>query len=61
MIKENGHSNEQNMILKKDIEKQEWESLIDLNEKTLNQFKHIAIEYHFDDKKEFKRIIYIII
>ena len=40
MIKENGHSNEQNMFLKIDIEKLEWESLIDLNEKTLNQFKH---------------------
>ena len=49
------------MILKKDIEKLEWESLIDFNENTLNQFKHITIEYHFDDKKEFKRIIYIII
>ena len=48
------------MILKIDIEKLEWESLIDLNEKTLNKFKYIAIEYHFDDKKEFKRIIYII-
>ena len=48
------------MILKIDIEKLEWESLIDWNEKTLNKFKYIAIEYHFDDKKEFKRIIYII-
>ena len=51
LIKENGHTNSKNMILKMDIEKWEWESLIDLNEETLNQFKYIAIEYHFDDEK----------
>ena len=51
LIEENGHTNEENMILKMDIEKCEWESLIDLNEETLNQFKYIAIEYHFDDEK----------
>ena len=51
LIKENGHTNEENMILKMDIEKWEWESLIDMNEETLNQFKYIAIEYHFDDEK----------
>ena len=51
LIKENGHTNEENMILKMDIEKWEWESLIDVNEETLNQFKYIAIEYHFDDEK----------
>ena len=39
------------MILKMDIEKWEWESLIDVNDETLNQFKYIAIEYHFDDEK----------
>ena len=51
LIKENGHTNEENMILKMDIEKWEWESLIDVNEETLNQFKYIAIEYHFVDEK----------
>ena len=51
LIKENGHTNAENMISKMDIEKQEWESLIDLNEETLNQFKYIAIEYHFFDEK----------
>ena len=51
LIKENGHTNAENMILKMDIEKWEWESLIDLNEETLNQFKYIAIEYHFFDEK----------
>ena len=34
-----------------DIEKWEWGSLIDVNDETLNQFKYIAIEYHFDDEK----------
>jgi hypothetical protein len=60
LINENGHNNEYNMILKMDIEQWEWESINDLNEDILNKFKYIAIEYHFDDKKEFKRIIYII-
>ena len=47
LIKENGHTSEKNMILKLDIEFFEWESLIDVEEETLNQFKYIAIEYHF--------------
>jgi len=42
--KDNGHTNEQNKILKIDIEKLELESLIDLNE-------NIAIEYHHVDEK----------
>ena len=52
LIIENGHKNENNMILKIDIEHWEWESLLDLKEDTLNQFKYIAIEYHFKDEKE---------
>ena len=47
LIEENGHSKERNMILKMDIEHWEWESIVDLKEETLNQFKYIAIEYHF--------------
>ena len=47
LIKENGHTSEKNMILKMDIEYYEWDSLIDLKEETLNQFKYIAVEYHF--------------
>ena len=47
MIKENGHSQENNMILKIDIESAEWNSLKDISEKTLLQFKYILIEYHF--------------
>ena len=50
LILENGHLNEENMILKIDIEEWEWESIIDLKEETLNKFKYIAIEYHFKDE-----------
>ena len=35
------------MILKIDIEYGEWDSLIDVDEKILNQFRFILIEYHF--------------
>ena len=54
LIKENGHINEKNMILKMDIEHWEWESIINLKENTLNQFKYIAIEFHFRDEKIYK-------
>jgi hypothetical protein len=54
LIAENGHSKEKNMILKIDIEHWEFVSLIDLKEETLNQFKYIAIEYHFIDQIKFK-------
>jgi len=53
LIAENGHSKEKNMILKIDIEHWEFESIINLKEETLNQFKYILIEYHFKDEKEF--------
>ena len=54
LIKENGHDNEHDMILKMDIEHRELESIIDLKEDVLNKFKYIEIEYHFKDEKEFK-------
>ena len=54
LIAENGHIEEKNMILKMDIEHWEFESLIDLKEETLNQFKYIAIEYHFHQQTKFK-------
>jgi hypothetical protein len=54
LIAENGHINEKNMILKMDIEHWEFESIIDLKEDTLNQFKYILVEYHFKDENEFK-------
>ena len=47
LIKINGHTSEKNMILKIDVEGWEWDSLNELNEYTLRQFKYIVIEYHF--------------
>ena len=47
LIKENGHSNENNMILKMDIESYEWEVLQYLPIKNLLQFKYIVGEFHF--------------
>jgi len=52
LIKENGHSSQENMILKIDVEHAEWESLIDINNKILSQFKYILLELHFYDEKE---------
>ena len=51
MMKENGHLNEKNMILKMDVESAEWNSLNDVSEKMLNQFKYILLELHFSTKK----------
>ena len=47
LIVENGHSYEYNMILKIDVEEAEWNSLNDLSEERIKQFKYIVIEYHF--------------
>lgn len=52
LIIENGHSFEENMILKMDVEHAEWESLKDLPSNILKQFKYILIEFHFNDEKE---------
>ena len=52
LIIENGHSTEDNMILKMEIEYHEWELLIDGSEKILSQFKYILLELHFNDEKE---------
>ena len=49
LLLENGHNNEQNMILKMDIDYGEWESILNLKEETLEKFKYIAIEYHFQE------------
>ena len=45
LIDENGHKTKKNMILKMDIEHWEWESLADVSEETLNQFKLLFISY----------------
>ena len=47
LIKVNGHTSEKNMILKIDVEGWEWDSLNELSEDNLRQFKYIVIEYHF--------------
>jgi len=47
IIKENGHENEKNMILKLDIEGNEWKVLYNINKEILTQFKYIIIEFHF--------------
>lgn len=54
LIIENKHIDEKNMILKMDVEHDEWQSLINLKERTLNQFKYIIIEYHFKDEVFYK-------
>ena len=51
IIADNGHINEKNMILKMDIEHNEWETLIEVKEGILSQFKYIIMEYHFKDEK----------
>ena len=50
LIKENGHTNEKNMILKMDIEGEEWNIFSDISTDILTQFKYILIEFHFSDK-----------
>ena len=50
----NGHNLEKNMILKIDVEHSEWNSLNNLPDNILNQFKYILIEYHFYKKNYIK-------
>ena len=47
MLKENGHLNEKNMILKIDAEGAEWNALNDIPEEVLSQFKYLLLELHF--------------
>ena len=60
IIAENGHTNEENMILKMDVEFMEWKILFELKQEVLKRFKYIVIEYHFRDEKNFdnKNIYY---
>lgn len=48
LLTENGHINEQNMILKLDIELGEWEVFKNLHSNILNKFKYIVGEFHFN-------------
>ena len=61
LIIENGHSSEFNMILKIDIENNEWNSLKDLPENILKQFKYILIELHFRDPNKNGNLYYNIL
>lgn len=47
ILKENGHLNEKNMILKMDIEYSEWEALLDFPDVLLKNFKFMLFELHF--------------
>lgn len=53
LLEKNGHSKENNMILKLDIESYEWDVFKYLPFKVLNQFKYIVGEFHFSNKKPF--------
>jgi Methyltransferase FkbM domain len=45
-IKQNGHTNETNMVLKMDIEGNEFETLINCDESLFSHFNQIGIEIH---------------
>jgi len=49
LIKENGHIQEKDMILKMDIEGYEWETFLYMSFDILRQFKYILVEFHFFD------------
>lgn len=46
LLNENGHMNEKNMILKLDIEGDEWSVLKNTKESILDKFDQIVIEFH---------------
>ena len=57
-IKENGHSEEDNMLLKIDIESYEWEVFQYLPLNIFKQFKYIIGEFHFNDTEiEYYKIL----
>jgi len=53
LINENGHSKEENMILKIDIESYEWEVFQYLNSSIFRQFKYIVGEFHLSETNKF--------
>ena len=50
ILKENGHLNEKDMILKVDVEYSEWESFVDFPEELLQNFRFLLFEFHFTNK-----------
>ena len=53
LIEENGHSNEKNMILKIDIESDEWDVFQAISSNILKQFKFIIGEFHLNNENKF--------
>ena len=51
LLKENGHYEEKDMILKLDIESYEWTVFQNLSINILNKFKYIVGEFHFSSRK----------
>ena len=49
LLIENGHIKEKNMILKLDIENDEWSVFNDVSTDILKQFKYIVVEFHFNN------------
>ena len=49
LLIENGHIKEKNMILKLDIENEEWSVFNDVSTDILKQFKYIVVEFHFNN------------
>lgn len=52
LIKENGHENENDMILKMDVEGAEWGFLAMTESKILNKFRQIVLELHIMNPME---------
>lgn len=46
ILKENGHSDKENLILKMDVEGAEWDFLQEVSNETLAQFNQISLELH---------------
>ena len=49
LLVENGHTQEKNMILKIDVENNEWDTLNEITDDILRKFKYIIMEFHFWD------------
>ena len=54
LLLDNGHINEKNMILKIDIEHNEWDPLKEIPKKILKKFKYIILELHFFKSEEYQ-------
>lgn len=57
LLIENGHFQEKNMILKIDIEYDEWDILNEISPEILKKFKYIILELHFWKIEEYELYI----